>query len=244
MSNATIAQEIAAVLGTPQPPVAIAFAAAPPAGIATLGERLPSACALWRKAEAGVFYAAADQHFNCPIGAMVMGFELPKAVSDELMGLVGNMTACGYVSGDEPAKIPVHKKQSAGIVYGPLAQFPSEPDAVLLWLTPAQAMIWSEAAGGANWAGSTPTTVFGRPACAAIPSAIGGATPSLSFGCAGMRTFTEIGDDRMLAVIPGAALQAFAAALGKTRRVNDSMDSFYLGRKAACAAPAAGQMAR
>ena len=169
---------------------------------------------------------------------MVMGFDLPKPVSDELMGLVGKMTACGYVGGDEPAKIPVNKKKAAGVVYGPLAKFPVEPDAVLLWLTPAQAMIWSEAAGGASWSGSAPTTVFGRPGCAAIPSAIGGPTPSLSFGCAGMRTFTEIGDDRMLAVIPGAGLVAFAQSLVKTRGINDAMESFYRDRKAAVCPPA------
>jgi uncharacterized protein (DUF169 family) len=238
MSNATTAQDLASKLGASQPPVALAFAASPPPGIAAFDGVVPSACAFWRKAEAGVFFAPAESHFNCPIGSMVMGFDLPKPVSDELMGLVGTMTACGYVGGDEPAKIPVSKKKAAGILYGPLAQFPVEPDAVLLWLTPAQAMIWSEAAGGASWSGSAPTTVFGRPGCAAIPSAIGGPTPSLSFGCAGMRTFTEIGDDRMLAVIPGARLAAFVESLAKTRGVNDAMETFYRDRKASVCPPA------
>lgn len=237
MSNATIAQDLIAKLGPSQPPVALAFVSAPPPGVAAFGEVVPSACAFWRKAESEVFFASAESHFNCPIGSMVMGFDLPKAVSDELMGLVGKMTACGYVGGDEPAKIPVNKKKAAGVLYGPLAKFPVAPDAVLLWLTPAQAMIWSEAAGGASWSGSAPTTVFGRPGCAAIPSAIGGPTPSLSFGCAGMRTFTEIGDDRMLAVVPGAGLDAFAQSLVKTRGVNDAMESFYRDRKAAVCPP-------
>jgi uncharacterized protein (DUF169 family) len=239
MTNAMIAEILDAKLGAAQPPVALAFVAAPPPGVAPLAAVVPAACALWRKAESEVFYASAASHFNCPIGAMVMGFDLPPTVSDELMGLVGQMTACGYVGGDEPAKIPVHKKKSAGIVYGPLERFPLAPDAVLLWLTPAQAMIWSEAAGGASWAGSTPTTVFGRPGCAAIPLAIGGPTPSLSFGCAGMRTFTEIGDDRLLAIIPGAGLADFAGALAKTRGVNDRMENFYRQRKAAVIATAA-----
>lgn len=237
MSNATIAQDIAAKLGPAQPPVALAFVAAPPPDVAALGGVVPSACAFWRKAEEGVFYASAESHFNCPIGSMVMGFDLPKAVSDQLMELVGKMTACGYVGGDEPAKIPTNKKKSAGVLYGLLAKFPLEPDAVLLWLTPAQAMIWSEAAGGASWSGSAPTTVFGRPGCAAIPSAIGGTTPSLSFGCAGMRTFTEISDDRMLAVIPGGKLEEFAQSLNRTRGINDAMESFYQDRKAAVCAP-------
>lgn len=231
MTNATTAEALIAKLAPAQPPVALAFVAAPPPGVPTAAQVVPSACAFWRKAESAVFFAPAASHFNCPIGSMVMGFDLPQSVSDELMQLVGTMTACGYVGGDEPAKIPVNKKKAAGILYGPLAQFPIEPDAVLLWLTPAQAMIWSEAAGGASWAGKAPTTVFGRPGCAAIPSAVGGSAPSLSFGCAGMRTFTEIGDDRMLAVVPGAQAAAFAESLATTRGVNDAMESFYRDRK-------------
>jgi uncharacterized protein (DUF169 family) len=212
-------------------PVALAFAAAPPPGIATSREVVPSACAFWRSAEKGVFFAEASSHFNCPVGSMVMGFNLPEAVSGELMGLVGKMTECGYISGEEPAKIPVNKKQADGIVYGPLGEFPIAPDAVLLWLKPAQAMIWSEATGNAAWSASAPTSVFGRPACAAIPAAMGGAQPTISFGCVGMRTFTEIGDDRMLAVIPGDRLEAFVEALTATRCVNDAMGAFYESRK-------------
>jgi uncharacterized protein (DUF169 family) len=66
---------------------------------------------------------------------------------------------------------------------------------------------------------------------------MGGAQPAMSLGCMGMRTFTEIGDDRMLAVIPGERLDAFAQALTKSRGVNDVMREFYEGRKRACPAP-------
>jgi uncharacterized protein (DUF169 family) len=228
----TIADSLTTRLGLDIPPVALTFTAAPPPGVPTSDGVVPSACAFWRSAESGVFFARASDHFNCPVGAMVMGFDLPESVSAELMELVGKMTACGYISADEPAKIPTNKSRPAdGIVYGPLAQFPVPPDAVLLWLKPAQAMIWSEASGGADWSCGTPTAVFGRPACAAIPSALGGAQPAISLGCIGMRTFTGIGEDRLLAVIPGERLEAFAEALGKVRTVNDAMQEFYEGRK-------------
>lgn len=226
-----IAASLTARLNLDMAPVALAFAPAPPPGVTTSHEVVPSACAFWRSAEKGVFFAGASSHFNCPVGAMVMGFDLPDTVSQELMGLVGKMTACGYISEEEPAKIPVNKKQADGIIYGPLAQFPVTPDAVLLWLKPAQAMIWSEATGGAAWSANAPTSVFGRPACAAIPAAMGGAQPTISFGCVGMRTFTEIDDDRMLAVIPGDRLEAFVDAVTTTRCVNDAMGEFYEGRK-------------
>lgn len=233
MNNATIAADLTAHLDLETPPVALAFLDEPPAGVPANQPVAPSACTFWRRAETEAFFVPAEAHFNCPIGAMVMGFDLPAAVSEELMGLVGRMSECGYVDASEAAKIPVNKKGRKGILYGPLARFPGEPDAVLVWLTPLQAMIWSEAAGGATWGGNAPTTVFGRPGCAAIPSALGEGRPTLSFGCIGMRTFTEIAPDRMLAVMPAAELPAFARALAGKKDVNAAMRSFYEERKAA-----------
>jgi len=232
MNNRGIAVGLADNLGLDLPPVALAFRDAAPSGIATTDAIVPSACAFWRLAETGVFYAPVAKHANCPIGAFVMGFELEKPLMDELMGLIGQMTACGYVGAEEPAKIPTDKRKARGILYGPLAAFPEAPDAVLMWLTPPQAMIWSEATGGASWAGETPTATFGRPACAAIPSAMDGARPSLSLGCMGMRTFTKIPADRVLSVVPGSRLADFAAAIAKTSDINLAMKDFYENRLA------------
>jgi uncharacterized protein (DUF169 family) len=233
MSNSDIARELTRSLELDTPPVAIAFVDAPPAGVTTTSAAVPSTCAFWRTAETQVFYAPADAHFNCPVGAFVMGFDLPKTVSDELMELVGTMTKCGYISAEEPAKIPGNPKKAAnGVVYGPLAQFPMAPDAVLAWVTPAQAMVWNEAVGGAEWGGAQPSTVFGRPACAAVPSALVNGKASLSLGCMGMRTFTGIAGDKMLAVIAGSNAQNAAERASAMRRVNDQMEVFYKGRAA------------
>src|SRR3546814_9692195 len=163
MSNNVYAGQLVRTLGLDLPPIAIAFAEQAPAGIAESAAVVPSACAFWREAERGVFFAAAERHFNCPVGAHVMGFDLPKPVSDELMGLIGTMTECGYIAASEPEHIPVNTKGAKGVLYGPLADFPLPPDAVLIWLTPAQAMLWSEAAGRAEWGGRTPAILTGRP---------------------------------------------------------------------------------
>ena len=93
-----------------------------------------------------------------------------------------------------------------------------------------QAMIWNEACGGARWDRDVPTLVTGRPACAALPAGINQNRPVLSFGCMGMRTFTEVAGDRMLATIPGALLTEFASELQAMRATNDAMQSFYKGR--------------
>src|SRR3546814_726576 len=174
MQNSDIADRLVRNLGLAVPPVALAFTNEIPAGCDVDTTPAPSACAFWRRAEEGLFFAPADSHFNCPVGAMVMGFDLPQPVSAELQNLVGMMTACGYIAPDEPGRIPVRaaaegEKTPGGILYGPLSGFPVLPDAVLAWLTPAQAMIWSEAAGSSTWGSAAPAIVSGRPACAAIP---------------------------------------------------------------------------
>ena len=193
---------------------------------------MPSACTFWRQAERGTFFAAAGQHFNCPVGSMVMGFELPAEVGERLGGLVQSMCDLSYLSMDEAAKIPSTGKHSAGIVYGPLREFPLEPDVVLLWVNLAQAMLYSEAAGRAAWT-ANPMDVTGRPGCAALPLAMRSNEPGMSLGCAGMRTFTEIGDDLTLAAIPGGALDGFVGKLAGTVEANAAMRSYYASQKEA-----------
>jgi uncharacterized protein (DUF169 family) len=239
MDNSDIADRLVDSLGLDAPPVALAFVDAAPAGCAVDTVPAPSACSFWRRAEQGLFFAPAASHFNCPVGAMVMGFDLPQPVSAELQNLVGMMTACGYIAPDEPGSIPVRAAAGApapgGILYGPLADFPIAPDAVLAWLTPAQAMLWSEAAGSSVWGSSAPAIVSGRPACAAIPKSLAESRSALSLGCAGMRTFTGIADRYLLAVQPGSGLAAFAEALAGMRGTNDRMEAFYADRLAAVA---------
>jgi uncharacterized protein (DUF169 family) len=230
-----LAEQIQSLLDLATPPVALAFVDEPPAGVARTSNVSPSTCGFWRLAENGVFYADATQHFNCQVGSMVMGFDLPPHIMQDLGGLVETMCGCAYLSPEEGDKIPSVGSKAAGVVYGPLAEFPTAPSAVVLWLSPRQAMLYNEAAGAASWA-TEATRVGGRPACAAVPMAMQGGQPTLSLGCIGMRTFTEIADDRMLAVVPGNKLDAFVAALRTTMDANRSMLSFYEQRKAEVAA--------
>ncbi|MBV8819166.1 MAG: DUF169 domain-containing protein [Acidobacteriaceae bacterium] len=232
MQYTDVAEKIGAMLGLATPPVALSFVEGPPEGIATTEQAVPSACSFWRVAETGLFYAPADKHFNCPIGSMTMGFDLPPEVQQNLMGFVQMMTGNGYIAADEPPNIPTVKKQSGGIVYGPLKDFPFEPDVVLCWLTPRQAMLYNEAVGQAHWTEHAPSTPLGRPACAALPTALNSAQPQLSMGCTGMRTFTDISDDRLLVVLPGAKLSELLQSLEATIESNGKMQEFYSQHKA------------
>lgn len=229
MSIAT-AEKISQALGLETSPIAMTFVDEPPAQMLRLEEASPSACSFWRRAEQGVFYATAEQHFNCPIGAMVMGFALPQALQEELGGLLTKMCDCGYVDPEEADKIPTVSLRGAGVVYGPLGVSPLPPDFVVMWLTPRQAMLYNEAAGSASWT-SAPSGITGRPACTAVAVAERG-NPSLSLGCTGMRTFTDIADDRLLAVTPGDSVDQLANSLEETAESNRAMGDFYIRRKA------------
>jgi len=226
-----IGTEINEKLRLATPPIALAFVERAPAGIPSLDEDVPSACSFWRKAEMAVFYASADRHFNCPIGALTMGFAMPDEVQAKLMELTKMMCGVGYLAPEEAAKIPSIPKKHSGIVYGPLRDFPIEPDLVLMWLTPDQAMLYAEAAGSCRWVEERPIPLLGRPSCAALPVALANSQSTFSLGCTGMRIFTGIGEDRFLAVLPGNRMLEFNKALGSKREATQRMRIFYEDHK-------------
>jgi uncharacterized protein (DUF169 family) len=232
MKYAQIADRLSSDLELGIPPVALAFVDGPPEGVPTTDATVPSSCAFWRKAEEGVFYAPAEAHFNCPIGAMVMGFDLTPEVQSNLGEAVEMMCDISYLGADEPANIPSVKKPKQGIVYGPLADFPIDPDVALLWVTSRQAMLLSEAVGNSRWMEAGGRTVFGRPACASIPSALDSDRPVMSLGCMGMRTYTEVLPDLLLSVVPGSKLDEFQESVVATMEANRQMQEYYEQQKA------------
>jgi uncharacterized protein (DUF169 family) len=114
-----------------------------------------------------------------------------------------------------------------GILYGPLSQFSWVPDLALVWVNGRQAMLLEEALGAVCWDAIEKTQTFGRPACAALAVAVRQQRPTLSLGCAGMRTFTSIGDDKLLISIPESQLQLLQERLDTTLRANHEMLDFY-----------------
>ena len=230
--HADLADQLQSGLSLDFPPVALTRVAEAPDGIAEATAAVPSACTFWRRAELGVFFADAQSHMACPIGAMVMGFELDEAKSAELMSLVGDMCSINYIDEAEVANIPHFDPPAGGIVYGPLADFPLAPDAVVVWTTPRQAMLLEEALGGTHWHG-VGGSILGRPACAALPRAVDSGSATLSVGCAGMRTFTEIPDAYTLTAIPGEQLGELGQALETTLAANAHMLAAYQEMKAA-----------
>lgn len=224
---ASLAQSLITLLGLQRPPVAVAPVSTLPAGIPFFSGVSPSACGFWRSAEKEVFAARASDHMNCPVGAMVMGFELTADAKEALDRGLAFMCEVGYVNPREAEHIPSLAKKADIMLYGPLSNFPVAPEAVAIWIQPAQAMLLREATGDAEWKSDVSSKVFGRPACAALAVASRGTGVALSFGCSGMRTFTGAEPSAMLATLSAGLLDTLQASLRRAQEANCAMQMFY-----------------
>ena len=232
MNNKALSHLLAESLQLSMSPVALGFLESPPEGISTFESAVPSACAFWTRAEKGLFFAKAESHENCPIGTMTMGFPITLQVLANLTDFVSKMCAVSYLGAKEPEHIPRLEKAKKGVLYGPLADFPTHPDLVLVWLNGRQAMLLEEALGTVCWNETEKAEAFGRPACGALAVSANENRPTLSFGCSGMRTFTEVQDDKLLASLPGSILEALPSKLQRAAHANREMLSFYQQHKA------------
>ena len=230
MSYAKMAETLKSGLKLSHEPIGISFLQDPPEGIPHLSSVVPSACSLWRVAEKTVFYASAEDHFNCPIGTLTMGFQLPPGKKEEADQLFKEMLSLQYLSEDEFPKIPSVTKPHQVVLYGPLSSFSNTPDAVLLITLPGQAMVLSEAGGTATWTGPA-LSLLGRPTCGAIPQAMDHGSAMTSTACIGARTYAEIGDDELVFVIPQSRLEETVGRFSVTLTANQTLSAYFKERK-------------
>lgn len=233
MDCVRIVKALSESLGLSHPPIGMAFLNEVPAGVERYSQVVPSACAFWKAAQTAFFYATAEDHYNCPIGAITQGFHPPQHVMQEGMQLIGQMGKIQYFEAAEAQNVPAVEKPHQVIVYGPLKDFQQiSPDVAMAVCTPFQAMLLSEAAGTITWRGAgREARVFGRPACAVIPSALKESATSASLGCMGARTFAGIQENELLVAIPAAQLPEAGRKLSIILSANSEMRKFYQGRQ-------------
>ena len=224
---ATIAQ----ALGLPRPPIGLAFVEEPPPGVGRPDTKVPSACSFWRMAERSVFYAAEDEHLHCPVGVITMGFQTPPDRQAEAEAIVNTMCELEYITPEEAASLPSVKKNHKGIVYGPLAQLPVDPDVAVFFCKPGQAMLLAESSGCIDSTGQG-MTAFGRPTCAAVPISLQSGNPTVSMGCVGFRVYTQIPDEEMMLAVPREELQGLVDRLDTIISANSALEEFHTQRAA------------
>src|SRR5258706_15877408 len=163
-------------------PVAVGFLDEPPVGPSRGNRPLPAGCAYWKRASEGqAFYTTAEDHQNCPVGALTHGVALPPARAEELQALVGTMIQLQYLGSDEVERIPHRATPMTIAAYSPLDRAAFDPDVVIFRGNARQIMLISEAARAAGIfdAGAA----MGRPACAMIPQALNASAGVASVAC-------------------------------------------------------------
>jgi uncharacterized protein (DUF169 family) len=215
-----------------QPPIGLAFIEYVPENVEHTLKGVPSACTFWRLAEQGVFYATPEDHKECPIGMMTMGFVMPETEQQRAQALVGTMASVHYFSPAEVSALPIVKKPHQNIVYGRLDQFPIEADVVLCIINTQQAMLIAEATGSMNWLQSGGQSAFGRPTCAIIPRTLQTNEISMSFGCVGARTYTGLTASELVLTVPGGEFAGLVERLQTTVAANAALAPFHQEQKA------------
>ena len=227
-----LAERFNDLLELKQSPVGLAFVDDVPVEVSHTNARVPSACTFWRLAEQGVFYATAEDHQECPIGMMTMGFTMPEASQQRAQALVQTMADVQYFSPAEVAALPVVNKPHQNIIYGRLDQFPVEADVVLCILDTQQAMLVAEAMGNMNWLHQGGQSAFGRPTCAVIPRTMQTGATSMSFGCVGARTYVGLTPSDVVLTIPGSEFATLVGRLETTTAANAALAPFHQQQKA------------
>jgi uncharacterized protein (DUF169 family) len=212
-------------------PIGLSFVDEVPESVQHTAHRVPSACTFWRLAEQGVFYTNAEDHQQCPIGMMTMGFTMPEAAQERAQELVETMANVQYFSPAEVSALPVVKKPHQSIIYGRLDQLPVAADVVLYILDMQQAMLVAEALGNVNWLQGG-QSAFGQPTCAVIPCTDADRRDSLSFGCVGAGTYVGLTSGEVVLTIPAQRFAELVERLQTIVAANAALAPFHQQQKA------------
>ena len=222
---------LTASLELPLPPIAVAFRDAVPAGVPQFDGSVPAGCVFWQEAAQRTFATSAAHHALCSIGVHTMRLaEAPASQPEELRASLEAMTGLDYVREEEVAAIPVLQREVRHVLYGPLADFPTEPDVVLLFADARQGLVLSEAVGRVD--GGVPPAM-GRPACAALPHTFNRGLAAMSLGCCGARAYLDaLSDDTALWALPGDRLDRYCEQIAAFASANRTLAMFHQRRRA------------
>ena len=215
-------------------PVGVCLLDAPPQGVKTFGGRVAAGCQFWELAATEAFATSAEHHALCSIGIYTHNMETTPRAQEDLGDALKVFADLGYVREEDLPLIPVLERKPKTVVYAPLGRVPASPDAVILFVHPAQILILSEAAQQVEM---TRMPALGRPACGVVPQAINSGKAALSLGCCGARAYIEaLQDDTALFAIPGPSLARYVERIAALATANSVLNAFHSLRKADVAA--------
>ena len=225
------AAQLVASLELSLPPIAVALRDAVPDGVQEFDGSVPAGCVFWQEAAKRTFATSAKHHALCSIGIHTMNLsDAPASQPDELGAALEAMMGLDYVREEEVAAIPVARREAKHALYGPLADFPTEPDVVLLFANSRQGLVLSEALARVD--GGVPPAM-GRPACAAVPQALDHGVAAMSLGCCGARAYLDVlSDDVAMWALPGSRLEQYCGQIAGFANANRTLAMFHERRRA------------
>src|SRR5437762_3445926 len=207
-NNAKIAADLWSFLRLSLPPIAVSFPDVEPDNVPHYDGVVPAGCSFWQQAANGTFVTSAQDHALCSIGVHTHHMADPApSHQTELADALQAMSGLDYVRAEEIAAIPVITREVKHVVYGRLAEFPLDPEVVLLFTHAQQGLIISEAVARVDK--DTPPGM-GRPACAVIPRVLNDGSVAMSLGCCGARAYLDaLSDDIAMWAFPGNKLEEY-----------------------------------
>ena len=225
------AEQLIASLELSLPPIAIAFRDAVPDGVPEFDGSVPAGCVFWQEAAKRTFTTSARHHALCSIGIHTLNLsQAPASQPEDLRTTLEAMTGLDYVREEEVAAIPVVRREVKHALYGPLADFPADPEVVLLFADARQGLVLSEAVGRVD--GGVPPAM-GRPACAVVPQTLNHGLATMSLGCCGARAYLDaLSDDTALWALPGGRLDQYCDQIVAFANANRTLAMFHERRRA------------
>ena len=183
MSNyQKLASDLMSSLELSLPPIAVAFHDDVPANVSLFDGVVAAGCVFWQKAATRTFVTSTKDHELCAIGIHTHNMSQPsQSLQREVHEALQAMSGLDYVREEEVATIPVVQRNAKHVIYGPLSEFPINPEVVLLFAHARQGLIISEAVTRIDQGAPV---AMGRPACAVI-QVLNHGNAALSLGCCG-----------------------------------------------------------
>lgn len=227
MSNwAELSSQLQDALGLANAPLAITFHAQP-SGVDRFQSNMPSpaddgrtgavpaGCVFWMHATDSTFSTVAQDHRNCSVGSVTHGFLGLMDVMEN--GDVGALLESGWVTPEAAMALPVVQEQPQEVVYGPLAESPTEPDVVMIRVTGRQLMVLHDAFPNLR--------IEGKPQCHIIAIAKAGEMAA-SVGCQLSRVRTQMPNAEMTCAIPADQLSHLLERLTITAQADQAVAQY------------------
>jgi uncharacterized protein (DUF169 family) len=231
MSNyQKLADDLRTSLELSLPPIGVSFCDVVPPNVPSYHGVVPAGCVFWQEAAKRTFFTSTKDHELCAIGVHTHNMAQPsKSHQGELQEALQAMSGLDYVREEEVAAIPVVRREVKHVIYGPLSEFPIDPEVILLFTHARQGLVLSEAVARVD-KGIPPA--MGRPACAVVPQVLNHGYAAMSLGCCGARAYLDaLSDSVALWALPGNKLDQYCAQIMVLAGANKTLTSFHRRRR-------------